>query len=290
MRHDPPPKEPPSAEIAPKALLLPAPGVPQEHRPLRRDQRRPGDRPAARARRGPRREEGGRRGPGDPPRPRGAGGHARTSPRSLYTASDPRTSYEDITTYNNFYEFGPDKADPAENARHAAPAPWTVAVEGEVKKPQGSTSTSCSSWFPLEERVYRMRCVEAWSMVIPWLGFPLGELIKRVEPTSRAKYVAFTTLLDPEQMPGQQRARAGLAVRRGAAHRRGDAPAGAPGGRASTARRCRTRTARRSGWWCRGSTASRAIKSIVRIRFTESAAADHLEPGGAATSTASTPT
>jgi len=85
------------------------------------------------------------------------------------------------------------------------PRPWTVRVDGEVQKPQVIDVDQLLGWFPLEERVYRMRCVEAWSMVIPWLGFPLGDLLRRVEPTSRARYVAFTTLFDPEQMPGQQR-------------------------------------------------------------------------------------
>jgi sulfoxide reductase catalytic subunit YedY len=114
------------------------------------------------------------------------------------------TPYQDITTYNNFYELGLDKADPARNAGTLKPRPWTVAIEGEVKKPQLIDLDTLQSWFPLEERIYRMRCVEAWSMVIPWVGFPLGELIRKLEPTSRAKYVAFTTLLDEEQLPGQR--------------------------------------------------------------------------------------
>jgi sulfoxide reductase catalytic subunit YedY len=115
------------------------------------------------------------------------------------------TPNRDVTTYNNFYEFGTDKSDPAENARTLKPRPWPVSIEGEVRKPLTIDIDQLLTWFPIEERVYRMRCVEAWSMVIPWLGFPLGDLLKRVEPTSRAKYVAFTTLLDPEQMPAQRR-------------------------------------------------------------------------------------
>ncbi|HYH99594.1 protein-methionine-sulfoxide reductase catalytic subunit MsrP, partial [Hyalangium sp.] len=107
--------------------------------------------------------------------------------------------------YNNFYEFGLDKNDPARHAHILKTRPWSVVIDGEVAKPQTVDIDQILSWFSLEERVYRMRCVEAWSMVIPWHGFPLGELIKRVEPTSRAKYVAFTTLMDPEQMPGQKR-------------------------------------------------------------------------------------
>jgi sulfoxide reductase catalytic subunit YedY len=123
---------------------------------------------------------------------------------SVYTVDEARTPYKDVTSYNNFYEFGLDKGDPADNARAFVTRPWTLSIEGEVDKPQRLDIDQLLKWFPLEERVYRMRCVEAWSMVIPWLGFPLGELLKRVLPTSRAKYVAFTTLLDPEQMPGQR--------------------------------------------------------------------------------------
>lgn len=122
-----------------------------------------------------------------------------------YDTDEPRTPYEDVTTYNNFYEFGLDKNDPARFAHTLKTRPWTVTIDGEVHKPQTVDLDQLTSWFPLEERVYRMRCVEAWSMVIPWLGFPLGELLKRVEPTRQAKYVAFTTLHDPEQMPGQRR-------------------------------------------------------------------------------------
>ena len=121
------------------------------------------------------------------------------------STDEPRTPYRDVTTYNKFYEFGTDKSDPAELAGTLRPRPWTVRVDGEVQKPQVIDVDQLLGWFPLEERVYRMRCVEAWSMVIPWLGFPLGDLLRRVEPTSRARYVAFTTLFDPEQMPGQQR-------------------------------------------------------------------------------------
>jgi sulfoxide reductase catalytic subunit YedY len=126
-------------------------------------------------------------------------------PSTLYTVDDARTPYESVTTYNNFYELGVSKSAPAEHAASLKPRPWTVTVEGEVKKEQRLDLDTLLGWFKLEERVYRMRCVEAWSMVIPWLGFPLAALIKRLEPTSRAKYVAFTTLLDPEQLPGQLR-------------------------------------------------------------------------------------
>src|SRR4051794_35300284 len=116
-----------------------------------------------------------------------------------------QTPFKDITTYNNFYEFGTDKGDPAQNAHTLKTRPWTVTFEGEIKKPQTIDLDSLLKLSPLEERVYRLRCVEAWSMVIPWVGFPLGPLLKRLEPTSKAKYVAFTTLHAPDQMPGQQR-------------------------------------------------------------------------------------
>jgi sulfoxide reductase catalytic subunit YedY len=116
------------------------------------------------------------------------------------------TDWDAVTGYNNFYELGTEKTDPAANASTLRPRPWTVAIEGEVKKPQRVAIDDLLRWFPLEERLYRMRCVEAWSMVIPWVGFPLGELVRRLEPTSRAKYVAFQTLLDPQQLPGERRA------------------------------------------------------------------------------------
>jgi sulfoxide reductase catalytic subunit YedY len=110
-----------------------------------------------------------------------------------------------VTTYNNFYELGTDKPDPSRNAGTLRPRPWSVTIEGEVKHPQVIDVDALLRSFALEERIYRMRCVEAWSMVIPWVGFPLAELVKRAEPTSRAKYVVFQTLHDPEQLPGQRR-------------------------------------------------------------------------------------
>jgi sulfoxide reductase catalytic subunit YedY len=118
-------------------------------------------------------------------------------------ANDTKTPLDAIASYNNYYEFGLSKSEPSERAADFKTRPWSILVEGEVKKPRGLDLDTLTKWFPLEERVYRMRCVEAWSMVIPWLGFPLADLVKRLEPTSRAKYVAFTTLFDPEQMPGQ---------------------------------------------------------------------------------------
>lgn len=142
---------------------------------------------------------------GAPPGP----GAASTSayPRNpSYVADEPPSSYEEATKYNNYYEFGINKDDPAANAHTLTTRPWTIAVEGETHQPQTLDIDQLRKWFPLEERVYRFRCVEAWSMVVPWLGFPLADLVKRLEPTSKAKYVAFTTLLRPEEMPGQQRA------------------------------------------------------------------------------------
>jgi methionine sulfoxide reductase catalytic subunit len=115
------------------------------------------------------------------------------------------TPWDAVTGYNNFYELGTEKDDPARNAGSLKPRPWTLVVEGEVKRPQRIGMDDLLKAFPLEERIYRMRCVEAWSMVIPWVGFPLADLVKRVEPSSRARYVAFQTLLDPEQLPGQRR-------------------------------------------------------------------------------------
>ena len=126
--------------------------------------------------------------------------------KSAYTVDEALTPFKDVTTYNNFYELGTDKSDPWQNASALRPRPWTVSFEGEVGKPQVVDIDTLLKWFPAEERVYRLRCVEAWSMVIPWVGFPLGPLLERLRPTSRAKYVAFTTLLAPEMLPGQRTA------------------------------------------------------------------------------------
>jgi len=115
------------------------------------------------------------------------------------------TDPEAATSYNNFYEFGTGKDDPVVNARNFEPLPWTVAIDGEVANPGTYDLEDLIKPHMLEERVYRFRCVEAWSMVVPWVGVPLGEIIKRLEPTSNAKYVAFETLFDPERMPGQKR-------------------------------------------------------------------------------------
>ena len=114
------------------------------------------------------------------------------------------TPEDKVTGYNNFYEFGLDKADPAANAGSMKTNPWTLKIDGEVAKPLTLDYDARTTRFPLEERIYRMRCVEAWSMVIPWTGFPLHKLLSLVEPTSNAKYVAFQTLYAPDEMPGQK--------------------------------------------------------------------------------------
>ncbi len=125
--------------------------------------------------------------------------------RSGFSTDEPPNSYEDITTYNNFYEFGVDKDDPHKNSGDFNPQPWTVRVEGEAEITGEYDVEGLLAGTGLEERVYRMRCVEAWSMVIPWVGVPLAEVLKRFKPTSRARYVAFETVLRPEEMPGQRR-------------------------------------------------------------------------------------
>lgn len=123
--------------------------------------------------------------------------------RRARVEDDTPNSYEDITHYNNYYEFGPDKRDPSEHSLAFRPRPWTVAVGGEVHKPKTFDIDELLRRYPAEERIYRLRCVEAWSMVIPWNGFSLSKLLSEVQPTSQAKYVAFTTVYRPAEMPGQ---------------------------------------------------------------------------------------
>ncbi|MEY4095606.1 MAG: hypothetical protein RLZZ53_2805 [Acidobacteriota bacterium] len=120
-----------------------------------------------------------------------------------FSTDEKLNSYKDITTYNNFYEFGLDKADPGKYAHTLRPSPWSVVVDGQCGKPGKYNIEDIMKFAPLEERIYRLRCVEAWSMVIPWIGYPMSEFIKRFEPTSKAKYVEFKTLVDQKQMPGQ---------------------------------------------------------------------------------------
>ena len=203
-----------------------------------------------------------------------------------FGTGEPQTPYADITSYNNFYEFGTDKGDPAANAHTLVTRPWTVAFEGEIAKPQTIDVDTLLKLFPLEERVYRLRCVEAWSMVIPWVGFPLGPLIKRLEPTSPREVRRVRDQAGPDRDAGPADRRARLAVRRGAAPRRGDAPADDPGGRALWPGAAQSE--RRAG----------AAGGAVEVRLQEhqvdragplrrAAAADHLEPPGARASTAS---
>lgn len=123
---------------------------------------------------------------------------------SPLSTSESRTSYEDITTYNNFYEFGADKSDPVRNSQKLKIKPWSVVVDGEVARPGTIAYEDLIKPHKLEERVYRLRCVEGWSMVIPWIGVPLADVLARFEPTSNAKFVVFETLYDPAQMPGQK--------------------------------------------------------------------------------------
>ncbi|MBP7610950.1 MAG: protein-methionine-sulfoxide reductase catalytic subunit MsrP [Steroidobacteraceae bacterium] len=122
--------------------------------------------------------------------------------QSGLSTMEKATPYKDVVSYNNFYEFGTEKDDPARNAHTLKTRPWTVKVEGEVLKPREFDIDELLALGPLEERIYRLRCVEGWSMVIPWVGVPLSELIRRVEPTGNAKYVEFFTLADRTQMPG----------------------------------------------------------------------------------------
>ena len=124
--------------------------------------------------------------------------------RGVVTLDETLTPQRDVTSYNNFYEFGTGKSDPAQHAGRLRTRPWTVTVEGAVRKPGTFDIDTLLKLAPLEERVYRLRCVEGWSMVIPWVGYPLNALIRRVEPTGSAKYVEFVTLHDPAQMPGQR--------------------------------------------------------------------------------------
>jgi sulfoxide reductase catalytic subunit YedY len=124
--------------------------------------------------------------------------------KRMVTTTDPATPYNVVTTFNNFYEFGSGKSDPAKNAAAFKPRPWSVAVEGACGKPGIYTLEDILKPHPLEERVYRHRCVEGWSIVVPWIGFPLGDLLKRFEPSGSAAFVEFVTVVRPEEMSGQR--------------------------------------------------------------------------------------
>jgi len=140
------------------------------------------------------------------PTPAGATMKLANVTKSAYTVNEKITPLADITSYNNYYEFGTDKEDPARYANTLRPSPWQVVVGGLVNKPKTYDLDSIMKIAPLEERVYRHRCVERWSIVVPWIGFPLAALLKEVEPNSKAKYVAFQTLFDKKQMPLWNRA------------------------------------------------------------------------------------
>src|SRR6185436_19410455 len=132
-------------------------------------------------------------------------GRKLTTVRSALSTKEGPNSWESITTYNNYYEFGTDKSDPAIHApKYRPPQPWTVSIEGEVAKPGRMNLEDILKGETLEDRIYRHRCVEGWSIVIPWVGFPLANLIKKVGPTAKAKYIEFITVLDPKQMIGQR--------------------------------------------------------------------------------------
>jgi sulfoxide reductase catalytic subunit YedY len=132
----------------------------------------------------------------------GAGQKLAARANAELSTDEKQTPFKDAAGYNNFYEFGLDKGDPADNAHTLRTRPWTVRIEGEVKKPLTLDIDSLLKLAPLEERIYRLRCVEGWSMVIPWVGYSLSNLLKQVEPTGNAKFVEFTTLADSKQMPG----------------------------------------------------------------------------------------
>ncbi len=133
-----------------------------------------------------------------------AGQRLQAYKQSAVPIEDKLTPYEDVAGYNNFYELGTDKSDPARNASRLTTRPWTVTVEGEINNPRTYDIDELLKLAPLEERIYRMRCVEGWSMVIPWIGYSLNALIKRSEPTGNAKYIEFTSVYDPGKLAGQR--------------------------------------------------------------------------------------
>jgi sulfoxide reductase catalytic subunit YedY len=130
-----------------------------------------------------------------------AGTKLNIASRSAFSTTEKPTSYQDVTHYNNYYEFGTDKGDPAKNANTLRTSPWTVSIEGEVKKPMKVSMDDILKIAPLEERIYRHRCVETWSIVVPWIGYSFSALANLVQPTEKAKFVAFETLFDKSQMP-----------------------------------------------------------------------------------------
>ena len=176
---------------------------------------------------------------------------------TAYRPPEAITEYEHITTYNNFYEFGTGKDDPFRNAQDFEPRPWSITVDGHAGKTGTFDFDDFIKPFDLEERIYRMRCVEAWSMVIPWVGISLADIVKHHQPTSKAKYVAFETLFDPKRMPGQRRRVLG---RPGLAHRDQEPDRPPP-----ASRRCPCAPARATGWECPGSTVPGAGTRTDRV-------------------------
>jgi sulfoxide reductase catalytic subunit YedY len=142
---------------------------------------------------------------GAAPKPPAPGQPLKATRNAAFSIGDAETKFESATTYNNFYEFGVEKEDPARLAHTLKPRPWSVVVEGLVQKPKTFDVEELLRLAPMEERVYSLRCVEGWSMIIPWIGYPFNVLLKRVEPMGKAKYVEFQTLVDPEQLPGQRK-------------------------------------------------------------------------------------
>src|SRR5688500_6662459 len=124
--------------------------------------------------------------------------------KSSFSTTEKPNPYEDVTSYNNFYEFGPEKEDPKANSTKFKARPWSIKVDGMVKSPATYDIDTFIKPHALEERIYRMRCVEAWSIIVPWVGIPLADVIKQMEPLPSAKFVEFTTLYDPSRMPGQR--------------------------------------------------------------------------------------
>ena len=153
-----------------------------------------------------------------PERVHAAGAKLDNLVKSPFSTTEKETPYKDVTNYNNYYEFSTDKFEPAKAAQNFRTRPWSVSVEGEVAKPQKFDIDSIMKLAPLEERIYRHRCVEGWSIVVPWVGYSLSALINRVQPTPKAKFVQFTTDLDPNQMPGLAQRRPRLALYRRVAH------------------------------------------------------------------------
>ena len=187
--------------------------------------------------------------------------------KSPFSTDEKLNSYKDVTTYNNFYEFGTDKADPGKYAHSLKTRPWSVVVEGQCGKPGTYNIEDIMKYAALEERIYRMRCVEAWSMVIPWIGYPMSEFLKRFEPTARASYVEFKTLVDTRQMPGQTEPALNWPYTEGLRMDEAMHPLTLLG-LGLYGEVLPNQNGAPIAWWCRGHY-FKSIKSIVRVRFVE---------------------